>query len=58
MTKQTKTWAILDKWHPHINGDKTPEVRSDNPCFEGDSELFFEWCKQHGADGKWYEITS
>lgn len=56
-TSESPCWAILDTFHPTLNHGKTPEVRSDNPCFEGDPELFFAWCRQHGADGKWYAVT-
>lgn len=50
-------WAILDSFHQHVNGNKTPEVRSDNPCFKNIEE-FFTWCSQHGADGKWYRVKN
>ena len=54
--KKKQCWAILDTFHRFINGDSTPEVRSDHPCFKGKDELFFQWCRQHGADKKWYAV--
>lgn len=42
-------YAIKDRFHPHINKDSSPEVRSDNPFFRTNEE-FFKWCKQHGAE--------
>lgn len=51
-----KIYAILDRFHPHINGETTPEVRSDNPAFDNLDD-FFVWCAQHGAnDSEVYEI--
>lgn len=48
-------YAILDAWHPHINGKEIPEVRSDNPAFNS-NEDFFQWCRQHGAENQWYLV--
>jgi len=49
-------YAVLDKYHPHINGDTTPEVRSDNAAFET-VEDFFDWCRQHGAMDEIYKVS-
>ena len=46
---QSKVFGILDRFHPSINGDKTPEVRSDHPCFENRGE-FMDWCEHHNAE--------
>jgi UPF0288 family protein (methanogenesis marker protein 3) len=45
----SKVFAIKDRFHSFINGDKTPEVRSDHKNFENRDD-FMAWCKQHGAD--------
>ena len=50
-----KLYGILDTFHPDLY--QSQEVRSDDICFNGDDELFFQWCRQHGADNKWYEIN-
>lgn len=42
--------GVKDKWHPHNNGDESPEVRSDNPCWNGDPLAFIMWVKQHGGE--------
>jgi hypothetical protein len=44
-------WGVKDVWHKGINGEKQPEVRSDNPCFNKPSE-FFQWIYQHGGTNK------
>jgi len=56
LEKPPKLYGILDTFHPFIHGDKTPEVRSDHPAWNGDIAEFFRWCGQHGALDKWYEI--
>jgi hypothetical protein len=50
-----KLYGILDTFHPDLY--QSQEIRSDDICFNGDDELFFQWCRQHGADNKWYEIN-
>jgi hypothetical protein len=42
-------YAVRDRWHKYINGDTQPEVRSDDPCFEGDMSNFIGWINQHGG---------
>lgn len=42
-------YGIKDRFHPIINGNNNPEVRSDNPAFN-DLNDFFSWCKQHCAE--------
>lgn len=49
-------FAIRDRFHHWINGETMPEVRSDNPCFEGKLEEFFIWCSQHGGQDEIYCI--
>ena len=57
--KDDTVYAILDKFHKSIHGDKTPEVRSDNKCFDGSNEIFFDWCRGHGADETdWYIVEA
>ena len=41
-------WGIKDRFHPYINGDNQPEIRSDNSNFKSEKD-FFIWCQQHGA---------
>lgn len=54
---KTKTvWTIKDKFHPFINGENEPIVRSDNPAFEGNIDEFIRWCKQHGALSELQEL--
>lgn len=53
---EAKVYAILDAFHPHVNGDETPEIRSDDECWGGHPDRFFEWCCHHGAYKKWYEV--
>ena len=57
VNKVNKVYGILDIFHPSINKGETPEVRSDDPCFNGDIEEFFRWCRIHNADNQWYEIA-
>jgi hypothetical protein len=45
----SKVFAIKDRFHPSINGEKQPEVRSDHENFENRDD-FMAWCKQHGAE--------
>lgn len=51
----TRLWGIRDRFHPHINGDKSPEIRSDNKAFASQID-FFAWCRQHGALDEVYEV--
>jgi hypothetical protein len=46
--------GIKDRFHEFVNGDKTPEVRSDSKAFIGITgsnsvHEFLWWCTQHGA---------
>lgn len=50
-----KVYGIYDSFHPEINGDKNPLIRSDMDVWD-DNEDFFNWCRQHGADNEWFEI--
>ena len=52
---KTKIYGVKDHWHPHINGDKAPEVRSDNPAFDSLDD-FRRWVKQHGGYSEIYII--
>lgn len=49
-------FGIKDRFHSFINGECTPEVRSDHPCFENDEYEFFIWCAQHGGEDEIYCI--
>ena len=50
-----RIYAVKDHWHPHINGDKAPEVRSDNPAF-GSLRDFKDWVTQHNGYSEIYPI--
>ena len=57
MKENNEVIAIKDRFHPRINGNEQPEVRSDHIAFEGKIELFLDWCKQHGAnDNEIYKV--
>jgi hypothetical protein len=49
--------GIKDRFHSFQNGEETPEIRSDQPCFTSVFD-FLGWCAQHGADfSELYTIT-
>ena len=46
-------YRIKDTFHGITNEDDAPYVTND--MFDSDED-FFDWCRQHGADGQWEEI--
>ena len=48
-------YQIEDTFHPwaYADGEKNKLIKS--TMFESDED-FFDWCRQHGADGKWEEL--